>query len=69
MTDEEALKLQDTIGSALRVFAGVEQSLGYVDESSSDYHMSHMLADVMREEIMKVMKAFPESWKEEIIVF
>ena len=53
MTDAEALKLQDTIGSALRVFAGVEQSLGYVDESSSDYHMSHMLADVMREEIMK----------------
>ena len=35
----------------------------------SHYHMSHMLADVMREEIMKVMKAFPESWKEEIIVF
>lgn len=33
MADEEALKLQDTIESALGVFAGVEQSLGYVDES------------------------------------
>ena len=43
MTDEEALKLQDTIGSALSVFAGVEQCLGYVDESSTDYHMCHML--------------------------
>lgn len=69
MTDEETLKLQDTVGSALRVFAGVEQSLGYVDESSSDYHMCHMFADVMREEILKVMKAFPESWAEEVFDF
>lgn len=69
MTDAEALKLQDMIGSALRVFAGVEQSLGYVDESSTDYHMCHMFGDVMRAEILKVMEAFPESWAEEVFDF
>lgn len=69
MTPEEELHLRDTIGDALRVVAGVSKALGYIDETSSDYHMHHVLADTLDVEVRKSLEAFPESWEEGLFDF
>lgn len=69
MNDNEMLKLQDKIGDALRVFAGIEQALGHVGEESTDYMMCQMLSNVMHTEIEKVFSALPESWECEAFIY
>lgn len=63
------LNLQDRVGDALRVFAGVEQALGHVGEESTDYFMCQMLSNVMHEEIAKVFTVLPKDWKCETFTY
>lgn len=69
ISDEEQLILQDKLGDALRIFAGVEQALGHVGEESTDYCMCQMLSNVLHAEIAKVFAVLTEGWKCEAFVY
>lgn len=69
MSEEQKLILQDKLGDALRVFAGVEQALGHVGDTSTDYYMCQMLSNVMHAEIAKVFAALPEGWECESFIY
>ncbi|WP_165253074.1 hypothetical protein [Adlercreutzia sp. ZJ304] len=66
MNKEEVLTLQDGLGDAMYLFAGVKQALDGIEERADLYYMCKMLGVVMNDAIKTVFEAYPESWEAEI---
>ena len=66
MNEIEQLRLHDALVSAQRMFADVEQSLGYATTTSNDYEMGQALNGLHNEE-EKIREAFPKCWEKRLL--
>lgn len=56
---------KDELQNALRNIEGVGQALGYVVDRSGGYEMCQMFSGVLSSQVERIVKAIPQSWREE----
>lgn len=62
MAETELLMFKDQLRNSLASISGVALALSYVRDESTDYCMSQMLSDVLKDQINGIVSACPEEW-------